>query len=558
MNIRQLFDDTVRLHGDSIAIQYKEANGTWPAIRYNELRGRVREVSELAGELGLRPRQDVAALVLPNRREWVEIYLGLACSGIIVLPLDPKMTPAEASFILKDAGAVAIFLEAKQRAGLEEILPGLPELRSIVWLDGAEAPRECRGRPARDYAASIEALYLPARLADSFYRTHLPADDDIASLLYTSGTTGKPKGAMITHANFCAGATLSAEMITFYPTDRFLVVLPLFHAFSFLANLVFPLLLGARLQFIDRLRTIAQDMRTLKPSVVMGVPLLFEKLLAGIQNKIATKPAAQFLLKIGLGRVVRRMIRKSLGGNLRLFVTGGAPCSPDMIRAYANLGVTVIEGYGLTECSPVVSITTPDVPRPGSIGLPLPRVEVRIANPDDQGVDEIEVRGPIVMKGYFRDPKSTAEVFTEDGFFRTGDLASRDDDGYLFIRGRVKALIVNREGKNIHPEEVELRLAGDPLVRDILVLGVREKGSVGEKVGAILVPDMDAVKAANGGTEPEWEEVESLLRKRLRDACAPLSEYKHPRIIQVRREPLERTAAQKIRRHVYRGALDTK
>ena len=364
---------------------------------------------------------------------------------------------------------------------------------------------------------------------------------------------------MISHENFCADIRFALKAVPGFTHDaRFLIVLPLFHAFCFSANLIAPLSLGARMQFAENLRTLGEDLRVLGPTLMMGVPLLLEKLLEKVKENVRKNPAARLLKMCGLGCIVRRKIRANLGGRFSMFVTGGAPCSPKMIRDYAKLGITVIEGYGLTECSPIVSVTDAKHSRAGTIGTPLPGIEVRVADPNGQGVGELQVRGPIVMKGYLGQPEATAEAFTEDGFLRTGDLVSQDADGYLTIRGRAKALIVNREGKNIYPEEVEQCLAHEPLVHDFLVLGVHEEGVTGEKVGAIIVPDMDAFKAANGGKEPPWEKIDSTLRRRLQKACSKLADYKHPRVVEIRREPLERTAAQKIRRHVYNGALDGK
>jgi long-chain acyl-CoA synthetase len=216
----------------------------------------------------------------------------------------------------------------------------------------------------------------------------------------------------------------------------------------------------------------------------------------------------------------------------------------------------IIEGYGLTEASPIVSITRLEHVKPGSIGVPLPNIEVRLADKNENGIGELQVRGPIVMRGYLNKPEATAETIDSDGWLHTGDLASQDKDGFIFIRGRLKSLIVNREGKNIYPEEVEICIGNEPKILDVIVQGYSDTADeVGEKVGAIVVPNLDAFKRKDGSL-PEWTEIEEETRRAVFAQCEHLAEYKHPRKVAVYREPLERTSSQKIRRYVYKDALN--
>jgi long-chain acyl-CoA synthetase len=554
MTLRTLLDDAAARCPGAVALRCRRGQA-WRQWTYAELARGVGQMAEAFSRFNLKPRAELAALILENGPEWVEAYLANAGAGVPVVPLDPKLRASEVSHILQDSGAAAVFTDTRHLDLLANILPGLPAVRAVIVVDGGGGPLvPVAGRPCFDYEALRESVKdLPPR----WFSRHKPAPQDVASVIYTSGTTGKPKGAMLTHLNFCSDALGSLEAIGDEITskDDFLVVLPLFHAFSFTANLVVPLVRGCGMYFVESLRTVGDDIKTLRPSVFIAVPLLAEKIYGRIDDRLKTNTAARFLLKAGLGRLVGKKVLKGLGGRLRFLIVGGAPCPLHVLQGFRRLGVPIVEGYGLTECSPVVSITNIHRSRIGTIGKKLPNIEVRIAGAGGQGVGELQIRGPIVMKGYFKNTAATREAFDGE-WLRTGDLASMDADGFLTIRGRKKALIVNREGKNIYPEEVEVALARDPFITDVIVLGYTVGGVPGERVGVIVSPDLEAVAAAHGGAEPPWEQTEQFIRERIRARCECLTDYKHPRKIIVQRDPLERTSIQKVRRCVYQGKLD--
>ena len=554
MTIRGLLEKNAAERPERNALVWCE-DKVWCRRSWREHLARVRDIAEGYGtRFNLKPRVENAAIVLGNSPVWLESYLAQSGAGVSVVPLDPKLHEAEVEYILADSEAVVVTTDVHHLKMMMGLAPRLPKLRGIVCVDGIINEGQSIGNAK---VVGFEKLRISG--GGAWYDANVAKEEDVASIIYTSGTTGKPKGAMLTHANFYSdidGAfkTFGADLDE---NDAFLTVLPLFHAFSFTANFLAPMYLGCEMQFVESLRTVGRDMQLLKPSVLCAVPLLCEKLYDKIQDGLEKSKAARLLMAIGLRGPVMHMVLKKLGGRLRFMITGGAPCPIHVLDCFRKLHVNFVEGYGLTECAPVVSVTGSDCPKVGTIGKPCAGVEVRLADKNENGVGELQVKGPIVMKGYFHNEKATKEAFDGE-WFATGDLASIDDDGLITIRGRKKALIVNREGKNIYPEEVENIVGKDPAVQDIVVVGYTQGGDPGEKVGAIVYPDEEWFKAQNGGVLPDWAEVEETTRKRAQEKSAELADYKRIRKVQVVREPLVRTSIGKVKRVVYKGALDEK
>ncbi len=515
----------------------------------------VRRIGSGYGEsFRLDPAADRTAIILPNSPDWMEAYLGMAGAGIAVIPVDPKLHNDEVRYILQDAGVAVVTTDREHLEMMRAIVPSLPAVRAVVLVDadGSETFDAIGPVPVYGY----EALKDSAK-STGWYDSHVCSESDIASIIYTSGTTGKPKGAMLTHGNFTADAegALAAFEGMASSRDRFCVILPLFHAFSFCTNFVVPLAIGAQMAFVRSIYTIGEDVKILKPTMVMSVPLLAEKIFDKIDAAIKKSSKAQWLIRLGLKCLVSRGVKKGLGGRIRFMVVGGAPCPRHVLEGWAAIGVPVLEGYGLTECAPVVSISNVKRSRIGTIGEKLRNIEIRLADMNENGVGELQVKGPITMKGYWRNEEATRESFDGE-WLKTGDLASVDDDGHITIRGRKKALIVNREGKNIYPEEVENAIASDQIVADCVVVGYTTGGIPGEKVGCVVHPDEDLLKAQNGGKPMEWCEMEKIASEHVHRCCAGLADYKRVRKIVVSHVPLERTSVQKVRRVAYKGTLD--
>ena len=554
MTIRGLLEKNAAERPERNALVWCE-DKVWCRRSWREHLARVRDIAEGYGtRFNLKPRVENAAIVLGNSPVWLESYLAQSGAGVSVVPLDPKLHEAEVEYILADSEAVVVTTDVHHLKMMMGLAPRLPKLRGIVCVDGIINEGQSIGNAK---VVGFEKLRISG--GGAWYDANVAKEEDVASIIYTSGTTGKPKGAMLTHANFYSdidGAfkTFGADLDE---NDAFLTVLPLFHAFSFTANFLAPMYLGCEMQFVESLRTVGRDMQLLKPSVLCAVPLLCEKLYDKIQDGLEKSKAARLLMAIGLRGPVMHMVLKKLGGRLRFMITGGAPCPIHVLDCFRKLHVNFVEGYGLTECAPIVSVTGSSCTRVGTIGKPCAGVDVRLADKNESGVGELQVKGPIVMKGYFHNEKATKEAFDGE-WFATGDLASIDEEGLITIRGRKKALIVNREGKNIYPEEVENVVDKDPAVQDIVVVGYTQGGDPGEKVGAIVYPNEEGVKAQNGGVLPEWAEVEETARRRAQEKSAELADYKRIRKVQVVKEPLVRTSIGKVKRVVYKGALDEK
>ena len=558
MTLRTFLEETAARIPNLTAFVWCEKK-VWKTRTWAEQLKGVREVAEGYGRtFALVPREENASIILANSPLWMEAYLAQVGTGAAIVPVDPKLHNDEVAYILRNAQARVVTTDVAHLKMMAEIVKDLPELRGVVLVDGVvKAGQElARGVPVVAY----ESLRVAG--GGAWFDAHVAKPEDIASILYTSGTTGRPKGAMLTHDNFVADVmgtirTLKADLSE---RDSLFAVLPHFHAFSFIVNFAAAHYIGAKTIFAESIRTVARDIHDHRPTILAAVPLLCEKLCEKIEEGLRQSKAAQFLMKIGLRGLVWNMVRLKLGGKLRLMVTGGAPCPRAVMEAFRRLHVTFIEGYGLTECSPVVSVCEASSKKVGTIGLAIDGIEVRLADRNEQGVGEIQVRGPNVMKGYFRNPDATAECFEDDGrgglWFRTGDLATVDADGYYSICGRKKALIVNREGKNIYPEEVEIMIAKEPAVQDVVVIGYTQGGDPGEKVGAVIYPNEDWFKRENGGKLPAWEEIEKVAIKRAQEKCAELADYKRVRKVVVAKEPLVRTSIGKVKRVAYKGTLD--
>lgn len=555
MTLKETLDRSTQKVGDHVLMKFKR-DGEWQGWTYRQFLATVRNISEaLAGACHIRPG-DRVALMGANSPEWCAIHYAITGLAAVAVPIDVKLQEQEVAHILADSGASVILMDSSGEENIFDLAMRYPNLRHIILfgkgldLDG-------------DGNRNIKVYQLDALLAtyrerseghSAAYDRYHPKADNLAALVYTSGTTGRQKGVMLTHGNFTSNFQSLDAAIDVYPDDNFLLILPLHHTFAFTTCLVTPIASATQLSFVESLRTISENIRESQPTIILGVPLLLEKMYNRMITGIKSNRAANLMWKLGVRAPIRKGIQEKLGGRVRLMISGAAPVDAQLIRNFEELGLHPREGYGLTECSPVLSLTPYEGPIvDGSCGKVLPFIEMKVFDPNSEGVGELAVKGANVTKGYFNNPSATNEVFRE-GWFLTGDLGFIDENNFIHITGRKKALIVNREGKNIYPEEVEQQIINSPLILEAVVLGYRDsKEAVGEHVGVIIVPDEEGIAALEAAERRKFSEAEIIahLKNEVKRQVSKLADYKHPRRIQVRWEEFNKTSTGKIKRYLY-------
>lgn len=489
---------------DRTALRRKNED-VWQDITWQDLAGSIRAFGEGLLALGVQPGERVA-IMAPNCPEWVYADLGSMACGALSVPVYHTEGVDTVLHILQDSQSRFFFIHSPLIASeLLGHLDKLPHLERIIQLEGPAVG---------DRGLTLETFLQQGNEAvatELANRLKAAAAGDVASLVYTSGTTGPPKGVMLTHANFLSNVEACSDLFTIGPTDECLSFLPLSHVFERMAGYYFMLRQGAVIAYAESLDSVPANMGEVRPTVVISVPRLYEKMyarvlervLAGpwlkkqlffgalkagralVESEMRGEPAGVLLNKtVAIARkVVFAPLREHLGGRLRFFVSGGAPLGRDIAEFFFAAGLPIYEGYGLTETSPVIAANTPRHTRLGTVGRPIPGTEVRIA---EDG--EILARGPGVFQGYWGQPEQTTEVFT-DGWFKTGDIGKVDADGFLAITDRKKDLIVTAGGKNVAPQVLENRFKTDKFIANVMVCGDRKPF-----LTALVVPNFDNIE----------------------------------------------------------------
>jgi len=503
--LSQVFLNTCRTYVKDNLLMYKK-EGRYVPISTAEFESRVRHLSLGFRALGLRPG-DKAVIFSENRPEWVMTDFAVLCAGGITVPIYPSLMPEQVKYIINDSDAQIVVCSNRELwLKVEAVRKDLPKVRSFVMID-EEAPAglltlgevAAKGRPA---AEAEPGTFVTQAMAVK--------PGDVASIIYTSGTTGPPKGAMLTHWNFVSNSLALDAVTDFNRTDTILSFLPLSHVLERMTTFSF-IYKGASIAYAETIDTVAENLLEVRPTIMVSVPRLFDKIYNKVMDTILAGPGVKkgiFFWALGVGkkvsarklahqpiprwlavrsalahRLVFRKILEKTGGRVKFFVSGGAPLAKDIAEFFHAIGLVILEGYGLTETSPVLACNTFDKLRFGTVGEPVPGVEIQIA-PDG----EILARGPNVMKGYYRKEAETREAM-EGGWFHTGDIGHLDADGFLVITDRKKDLIITAGGKNVAPQPIENLLRTNPYILNAVVVGGNRKF-----ISALIVPNFEKLE----------------------------------------------------------------
>ncbi|MBN2874388.1 MAG: AMP-binding protein, partial [Spirochaetales bacterium] len=483
--------------------------------------------------------------------EWAVAYLAILFAGATVVPIDYQITAREIENIIRASDAVALFVDEEKFDALDPATLGLSARWSLS-----------RKKPGYAYDLAPDGP-VPAIIP--------AAESDLAAILFTSGTTGTPKGVMLTHANLVSDCFLAQGNLDVYHTDVFYALLPIHHSYTMLAVFIEAISTGAELVFGQRMVTsaILKELKEARVTMFLGVPLLFNKVLAGILKGIKAKgPLVSGLLSflMAVSGFIKKVFKvnpgKTMFGSvldkaslrtIRICISGGGPLAPSVFKKYNQLGIDFVQGYGLTETSPIITLNPVEAYRETSVGRIIPGVKMKILNPDSDGRGEIAVQGPMVMRGYYKNQKATDEVFTEDGWFKTGDVGYMDADDYVYLTGRAKNLIVTEGGKNVYPEEIENRFQLYTEIEQIMIQGhVLDADQHVEGIEALIYPNREWLdqEAARTGTAWTGAAIESHMRSVVDKVNATMLPYSRIDKITILDQALEMTTTKKVKRFV--------
>lgn len=525
LTVPQMFERTLAIVPDKPALMHK-AGGKFQPITYKELDQRVRALALGFLALGVQPGARVS-LLCENRPEWAVVDLAALSVGAVNVPMYYTLPAPQVEYIVRDAGAeVLVVSTQKQLAKVLEIRANLPGLKHVVVIDAPEELPE--GVLTLQHVVELGQKQSPEEYER---RRKAVKPHDLASIIYTSGTTGDPKGAMLSHDNFMSNAQAAAKLVGISQDDVFLSFLPLSHVFERLAGHYFPLLVGATIAYAESVFTIPTNLQEVKPTIMASVPRLYESFQSRILDAIGKlepkkRKMADWAVAAGWAynskfvrgerpglfatlqyRLADRLVLEAMrsrvtGGRMRFFVSGGAPLPFETAKFLTSIGLRLLEGYGLTETSPVIAVNLPQRTKLGMVGPAVTGVEIRIA-----ADGEILSRGPHIMLGYYNRPEETAQAIDADGWFHTGDIGVLDEEGYLRITDRKKDILVLANGKNVAPQPIEAKLKASTYIANAVLFGDRQP-----QVVALIVPDFDHLKQWARQKGIEEREPEALVK----------------------------------------------
>jgi len=538
--ISKVFDDSVAAHRDRIVLRMpipKERKGgrgvrlILNEITYDRLGEMVGRFASALRELGVEPGDRVAMISKP-RAAWATSFFAILRCGAVVVPLDPELQRNEIERILKEAGVKGVVVSGSKA---DDVVAMRKDDLADIFVVSMDRVRD------------EEVHFLDALLLGKKPLPRVEVDSSsMAILMYTSGTTGNAKGAMLTHANITSNALAAQKVVDMSEDDNFLGIVPWNHIYGLTITLVTPIVAGGTTTYTAVDRNLAAVMKLAKPTILLGVPKLYNVLYGRIFdsiNKSGLKKAIYRSSPTLMGSLTKR---KLFGSQFRFFTSGGAPLNPEAAAGFRRMGLGIMEGYGLTETSPLLTMCEAFAEEPGM--TTIEGVEIKILDPDEHGVGEVLARGPNIMDGYYKNERATAEVIDEDGWFHTGDLGTYED-GRLLLSGRAKNVIVLETGKNVYPEEIEWELVSIPAIEEIMVHEGERQGI--PAVCAQVYPNWEALKAESIETpEAALEHIWEAIRERSEN-LAVFKRIRYKESITLVDQPFEKSAKLDIKRHLH-------
>ncbi|MEW6506254.1 MAG: AMP-binding protein [Bacteroidota bacterium] len=528
-------------------------------VSYRELLENVLRFGAALKNLGIKERAHIA-VISENRIQWAIAYLTAMSFNYVIVPIDKNLTANEIMNIMHESDAEAIIFSGSYAGIMAESKSSLKKMKFFICMDDTSEDKEF-----------LNMLKL-IRNADEINTDELPKikNEELAEIIFTSGSLGRAKGVMLSQKNLACNLMDMVSMVLIDEKDRFLSVLPMHHTYECTCGLLCPLYCGASVHYARSLKTVVDDIQTVKATILLGVPLLYDKMFRRIvktikENKVKSivVPPLVKLTNIfataGLSTVKKKVfseLHNKFGGAVRIFIAGGAAPDPLVAKGLREFGFTFIQGYGLTETSPILALNRLDNFKDDAAGLPLPSVDIKIHKPDENGSGEIWAKGPSVMLGYYKNEKITSDTF-EDGWFKTGDIGFIDEDNFLHINGRKKNVIIPRGGKNVFPEEIEDILNRSPFILESLVFGEKDIKQ-DEIIAAQIVAEAEAFieYSETHKVNITDELINKLIQLEIEKTNKQLAAHKQIKKFYIREKEFEKTTTQKIKRYLV-GSTET-
>ena len=555
-DLKDMMIQSEKLFGSRNALLIKDLNGEYYAKTYNELKNEIDCLGTSLIDLGLKNKK--VAILSQNRAEWCTSYLTITGGVGVVVPLDRELPFNEIANLISRSGVSAIIYSSKHRNDMNKLLK-TSDIEYYIDMDLEENESD-------NNILSYKALINKGKsLIENGSRQYLDAEIDeneMCALIFTSGTTDLAKGVMLSSKNLVTDVMAVCSMLYIDETDSALSILPLHHTYECTAGFLVMMYNGCCLSFNEGLKYIVKNLQEVKPTILMLVPLILENMHKKIMkqasqsffNKLKLNIALEisnflyYFLKIDIRKKLFKQILNTFGGKIRLVISGAAAINPDVSNDLCAMGIRIVQGYGLTECSPIVAVNNDNGYRNDSAGKALAGMEIRVENVGDDGIGEFVICGDNVMLGYYENPIATKQVLS-DGCLYTGDLGYIDDEGYIYITGRKKNVIVTKNGKNIFPEEVESYLAKCPYVKESLVWGRFDEESGETDVNAQIVIDIDEIKEKLNLNVVSKDEIYKLILAEVKEINKQMPLYKRIKDFTIREEEFVKTTTKKIKRY---------